>query len=390
MSLLGKLFGTDDLKAMLQRQKTDFELQQKRQLEAFQEKEAATQAQNEQKIKILKDQIAVLSASLQEKEIGYPSLHKAIQKYQEFIDRALCGYLIKRDRPAYKAADIVRAETKKRREAEKQRDQLQCLLDYYMDILGEDEDGLQEAFDPKEYTDPLSPDDQARKFLSEGEYSSLSETDRNQLALDRYWQRKKSKRLIGKLYEQYIGYLYEQHGYEVEYFGIKKGVEDLGRDLICKGADGYFVVQCKNWSQSKIIHEKHIFQLFGTVFQFRKNHPFDIVHGVFVTATKLSELARDFAQEFDIELHENVSLKPFPIIKCHVSKDGKRIYHLPFDQQYDTTIIEPKDGDCYCMTVAEAEQKGFRRAFRWHGIKSTQSWETTLPNAFQTPTKPYF
>ena len=62
MSLLGKLFGTDDLKAMLQRQKTDFELQQKRQLEAFQEKEAATQAQNEQKIKILKDQIELFGS----------------------------------------------------------------------------------------------------------------------------------------------------------------------------------------------------------------------------------------------------------------------------------------------------------------------------------------
>lgn len=45
---------------------------------------------------------------------------------------------------------------------------------------------------------------------------------------------------------------------------------------------------------------------------------------------------------------------------------GERIYHLPFDQQYDTTVVEPDRGECFVATVAEAEQLGFRRAWRWH------------------------
>ncbi|MBQ7216502.1 MAG: hypothetical protein IJS39_11035 [Synergistaceae bacterium] len=33
---------------------------------------------------------------------------------------------------------------------------------------------------------------------------------------------------LGRLYEQYIGYLYEEAGYEVEYTGIDKGNNDGG------------------------------------------------------------------------------------------------------------------------------------------------------------------
>jgi hypothetical protein len=47
-------------------------------------------------------------------------------------------------------------------------------------------------------------------------------------------------------------------------------------------------------------------------------------------------------------------------------RDGTKIYDLPFDQQYDRTLIEYKD-ECYVETVAEAEKLGFRRAFRWRG-----------------------
>ena len=51
---------------------------------------------------------------------------------------------------------------------------------------------------------------------------------------------------------------------------------------------------------------------------------------------------------------ENVPFRPYPIIKCNISlRDGSKIYHLPFDQQYDRTLIECKD-ECYVQTVAEA------------------------------------
>jgi hypothetical protein len=46
-------------------------------------------------------------------------------------------------------------------------------------------------------------------------------------------------------------------------------------------------------------------------------------------------------------------------------RDGEKIYHLPFDQQYDRTKIRPGTGEKYAYTVAEAENDGFRRAWKW-------------------------
>ena len=40
------------------------------------------------------------------------------------------------------------------------------------------------------------------------------------------------------------------------------------------------------------------------------------------------------------------------------------IYHLPFDQQLDTTRIDISKGECYAYTVKEAVEKGFRRAYK--------------------------
>jgi hypothetical protein len=56
----------------------------------------------------------------------------------------------------------------------------------------------------------------------------------------------------------------------------------------------------------------------------------------------------------------------FPRIKCNINGKDK-IYHLPFDQQYDRTQIK-NNGEFMAWSVAEAESKGFRRAKR-HNIK---------------------
>ena len=76
--------------------------------------------------------------------------------------------------------------------------------------------------------------DAIKAYLSDDEYNELSETEKNQLALERYWKRKKSKWEIGRDFERYYGYLLEQRGYKVIYFGIDKGFEDMGRDLIAE------------------------------------------------------------------------------------------------------------------------------------------------------------
>lgn len=65
-------------------------------------------------------------------------------------------------------------------------------------------------------------------------------------------------------------------------------------------------------------------------------------------------------------------IEDYPLIKCNISQGtGEKIYHLPFDQQYDKVIIDTHRGEMYAFTVKEAEKNGFRRAFRWNENKKS-------------------
>ena len=236
-------------------------------------------------------------------------------------------------------------------------------------------------------------------WLSNEEYATLSSRKKSQLALDRYIQSPKSKWQVGRDYELFVGYKYKCDGWKVEQFGVERKLEDMGRDLICRkiihDQTGKFssdlfgdiveiqVIQCKFWSSEKIIHEKHIAQLFGTTIEYaislgwpyidKNGHLTDCIKPVFVTTASLSETARRFAEALSVEIKEDCTFDPsdskaFPRIKCNLGKDGEKIYHLPFDQQYDVTKIDSANGDeCWAFTVDEAENKGYRRAMRWMG-----------------------
>lgn len=310
--------------------------------------------------------------TLKEKTLGFPSLLERISEYEELSDKALSNYLFNKPHPAYSSAQLVKIEAKRRREAEYEAKNTRALIEYYEniapflldfkgEIIDENEDAIRD-YSEEEREDPIT------NYLTKEEYRKLPSITRNQMALDRYWSRSKPKWLLGRIYERYVGYLYEAQGYSVEYTGIFHGYEDLGRDLICVKGNEIIVIQCKNWSQFKTIYEKHIFQFFGTVFQYRDINKKKKVKAIFYTTTELSELARRFAQELGIDLKEKEKMiKDYPCIKCHISNSKEKIYHLPFDQQYDNTKIEINKGDFYCCTVEEAEKKGFRRAYRWHG-----------------------
>lgn len=214
--------------------------------------------------------------------------------------------------------------------------------------------------------------DRVRNYLSDEEYRQLPSAERNQLALDRYRaSRRKTNWQIGRDYEMYVGYKYEQKGYRVDYHGARKGLEDLGRDLIAVGKEQTLIIQCKYWSSSKTIHEKHITQLYGTMicYCYENNLPRNQVRGVLVTNIKISETARKFAEYLGIGIAEEFPFGEYPCIKCNINRgaDGgiTRIYHLPFDQQYDSCVIKDA-GEFMAMTTAEAEAAGFRRAYRWH------------------------
>lgn len=211
--------------------------------------------------------------------------------------------------------------------------------------------------------------DRVRDYISSEEYARLNVDERNQRALNSYINRKnKSKWQIGRDYEMHIAYLYRSKGWTVIQYGIEKKLEDMGRDLIVIGKDKILIVQCKYWSETKLIHEKHIAQLYGSTVEYALNNR--ILNGnitvepVFVTNIDLSETAKRFAQTLKVTVHK-IDMGIFPRIKCNVN-NSEKIYHLPFDQQYDRTKIENKD-EMYAFTVKDAVEAGFRRALRFYG-----------------------
>ena len=294
--------------------------------------------------------------------------------------------LLRKKNHAVKAAEVVRELREENRILKKAKKIAEYKALYYEHIVPwlvelEDEPLDNQSLNDEVFNkDNENTDDSVGYWVTSNEYRSLSVTERNQLALDRYCRRNKSKLEIGSDYERFIGYTYEKLGYDVQYRGIIDGFEDMGRDLICERNGQVKVIQCKYWSSRKMIHENHINQLFGTTLRFYlERNPENTIFSFFmalqskqitpilITSTVLSNTAKKFASDLGVEVMENIKIEDYPMIKCNISGiNNEKIYHLPFDQQYDKVKIDGK-GEFYALTVREAEAKGFRRAKKWTG-----------------------
>jgi hypothetical protein len=320
----------------------------------------------------------------QQKSNGFPWLAEAYSEYFLLQQVKEAERFASKRHPAVKSAERVKEIARDRRVVEQKLRVAQGIMEYWRDLfpfldecLGDDVDEeLLRKILSKNIEAPFRdvPDvgvDPVRLILNklpEVEYRKLSSAERNQRALNWWLGKSKSRWEIGREYEKYIGQMHEAQGYVVYYQGILEGYEDLGRDLIAKRGKKTLVIQCKCWSTHKTIHEKHINQLFGTMIKYRIDNPGERVQGLLCTSTKVSEKGREFATHLKVALKEDFPLQDYPRIKCNVSKlKGEKIYHLPFDQMYDRTVIEPELGECYVWTVQEAENLGFRRAWKWHG-----------------------
>lgn len=287
------------------------------------------------------------------------------------LDEKLAKYFENKPRPALDTASTIRWY---KRENKQYLQRIQNLEYQLSELWAKDEDTSE-----KEDFELIDDDDERVKyFLAKEEYESLSESEKNQRALDNYLKKRHSKSHIGKMYERYIGYQYETQGYDVQYRGIEMGLKDGGIDLICRKGGEILLVQCKNWSLDSTIYEKHICQLYGASRFYDKDRiqeeyqeglfadlDWDRVTPVFVATTQLDDHAIEVAKVLGVVVKNIPFDKTYPIIKCNVNGTDK-IYHLPIDQMYDRTKI-CKPGEYYASSIFEAEQKGFRRAHRWMG-----------------------
>ncbi len=280
------------------------------------------------------------------------------------------NYLNRKSHPAHSAAEVVKSMRNQARQhaadAKMYQYQYELLLHSMPSVEDSLEgDGTMEIV--KDYfeqnTDDNEDYDRVQNYVSKEEYNKLSVDARNQLALDRYMRRHKNNWQIGRDYEMYICHWLKGKGYKVEHTGIK-GFEDLGRDIIAHKDGIDYIIQCKYWSKNKVIREKYIMQLYGTTIAYKveKGNLF-LPHGIFITNIDLSDTAKKFAAFLDISVIKQ-PMGDYPVIKCNVNQ-GNKIYHLPFDQQYDRTQIR-KPGEFYANTVKDAVTAGFRRAYRHH------------------------
>jgi hypothetical protein len=324
-----------------------------------------------------------------ERTAGFPWLANAFADYTQLRALRRADALDTKAHPAKKAAEQLRETAAELREAENRARLHVYLLQYYeslfpwliefRELSEEDANSLATALVPD--SGGQSADDPARRWLTDGEYVSLTTVEKYQRALDRYFESRKTNWQVGRDYERFVGYLFEQEGFRVDYRGALLGLEDMGRDLVAKRRNEIRIVQCKRWAAGKTIHEKHVFQLFGSALEYQLRledtlQPFlgDTVRHVpevipvLYTSTSVSAMARRVADRLKVKIVEMFHPHPYPCIKCNVSRrTGERIYHLPFDLQYDRVVIEPERGEVFMATVAAAEAAGFRRAYRWNG-----------------------
>ncbi len=301
-------------------------------------------------------------------------------------------YLCYKDHPAYSAAETVKKLKSRTKEYVTQLKSLQYKIEFLKIIYPElsmylDDDAETDLLELGEANIDIeeisSSYDRTHDYIDADEWKNLSTIERNQLALDR-WIKNVPKAWIGRIYEMYIGQEIKKHrSYKpynkVDMYGIRRGINDLGRDIIYYTEGATYIIQCKCWAMSKEIHENTMCQTLGTAVEFKIEREMkysdwmlipdtENVVPVIVTPTPLSDVAQRFAKHLKIKVittHTPIERIKYmvPLIKCNIN-NGNKIYHLPFDQQWHRTIIDESRGEFYAMTVKEAEEKGFRRAFR--------------------------
>lgn len=317
--------------------------------------------------------------------VPFDGLAKAVADLKAVMYKECESYLRNKSRPARSSADIVKGLRVKAKESEYRYNLMLYRYEFLIKKFPELEkyvesmDAIHGLVDYSSLSEAEQNYDRVRDWLSKEEYEKLSVDERNQLALDKYISHfKKSSWQVGRDYELYIGYLYRKEGWAVSQFGIEMSLGDMGRDIIAKKGEITHIVQCKRWGKDKMIHENVICQLYGTSIQYdldrsrgSGNLPnVEKVIPVLFTTTALSKTAQRFSDRLGVIVKVVPMCENYPRIKCNIN-NGHKIYHLPFDQQYDRVHID-KPGEFYAATVKEASSMGFRRAYRYTGLGQTR------------------
>lgn len=146
---------------------------------------------------------------------SYPFKHCA-ELYEDFeliLYKQIEGALKKKVRPAITASESVKELRKKTKGYISAYKEMLWKYEYLLNVFPElrnyvdDEQDLRFLEHCENVEDFNEHRDNAKDFLNEIEWKKLSVDERNQLALDRYKNKNKSKETIGLEYEMYIDFL---------------------------------------------------------------------------------------------------------------------------------------------------------------------------------------
>lgn len=226
------------------------------------ETEAGKLIQLRDEIKKESDSLSLLKKEIpkivRETKQHHPELARQISDAQYYLDMRTYEKLLKKKRPAIRAAEEVKEIASEKKQLLFENKKLQYQIDFYEKMFPWLEEfksiPSNEAIEYIKGTYAYETD-AVQKWLSPEEYEKLSSSEKYQLALERWMNRKKEDWDIGIEYERYIGYRLENDGFKVTYLGATLGLKDMGRDLLAKKGDKVLVIQCKRWSKEKTIHE---------------------------------------------------------------------------------------------------------------------------------------
>ena len=288
-------------------------------------------------------------------------------------DDALSEHLLSKKVPAPTAAENVKNISKEKRswiikakDYEYQIKQLEEFFPKLKDYKEAIQDELISHLDENDETDPIL------KLLSVEEWNSLSVGQREDLAIERYLNgASRSAWDAGLKYERYLGSLYENDGWFVEYIGALNGLEDYGRDLICSKNNVVRVIQAKRWKENSPLYMKHVVQIFGTTLLLQQERSLlETPTPMLVSTSAFAEDSKRAAQALTVKLVVKPLDKNYSCMKVHKSRSGEALYHLPFDQQYDRIQMDISKGDAFVKTVKEALNMGARRAQKYQFQKN--------------------
>ena len=286
---------------------------------------------------------------IKEKSIKYPWLAKVFSDYTELRAEQRLSQIEKYT--GTKTMNVLTEFKNKNTNLIKKCKELEYQLNFYNHLLP----WIKElGITPIEIYEKLN-------HLNELEKEKYKQITKQALSDSENYKINKENWELGLEFERFVGYLYELKGYIVEYTGAIYKFGDMGRDLIAKNTNETLIIQCKRWSNEYTIHEKHVFQLYGTKKLYELEHKFENVKAVFVATNTLTETAKNIAKNLNIEVQEHIKIINYPKIKCKITENGEKLYFTPTDNYYDKLQMILSNGDLYVTTIKEAERLGFKK-----------------------------